>query len=123
MAEPVAQETIFAARRETMTIYMAPEVEAYLVALIMASREPGAYCETLASWLAIGASPRATIALDRCARAKAWLAGRDFVTPDDIASLLHNVLRHRIILSYAAEADGINADQVIDRILETVPAP
>lgn len=123
MAEPVAQSTIFGARKALIDLHMANEVEEYLVALVMASRQPAAYCEILASWLAIGASPRATIALDRCARAKAWLAGRDFVTPDDIASLLHNVLRHRIILSYGAEADGISADQVIDRILELVPAP
>ncbi|MCH8502521.1 MAG: MoxR family ATPase [Aliidiomarina sp.] len=123
MAEPLSQSTIFEARKALIDLHMANEVEAYLVALIMASRQPAAYCETLASWLAIGASPRATIALDRCARAKAWLAGRDFVTPDDIASLLHNILRHRIILSYGAEADGISADQVIDRILELVPAP
>lgn len=123
MAEPLRQADIFAARQELLSLHMDDAVEAYLVALIMATRQPAQYDDELASWLAIGASPRATIALDRCSRARAWLDGRDFVTPDDAAALLHNVLRHRIILSYSAEADGISRDQVIDRILELVPAP
>ncbi|MCH8492287.1 MAG: MoxR family ATPase [Idiomarina sp.] len=123
MAEPLTQETIFAARKELLTLHMDEAVEEYLVALIIATRQPELYDDELASWLAIGASPRATIALDRSARARAWLDGRDFVTPDDAAALLHNVLRHRIILSYEAEAEGISRDQVIDRILELVPAP
>lgn len=123
MAEPLTQETIFAARKELLTLHMDEAVEEYLVALIIATRQPELYDDELASWLAIGASPRATIALDRSARARAWLGGRDFVTPDDAAALLHNVLRHRIILGYEAEAEGISRDQVIDRILELVPAP
>jgi MoxR-like ATPase len=123
MAEPLTQETIFAARKELLTLHMDEAVEEYLVALIIATRQPELYDDELASWLAIGASPRATIALDKSARARAWLDGRDFVTPDDAAALLHNVLRHRIILSYEAEAEGISRDQVIDRILELVPAP
>ncbi|MFU8784890.1 AAA family ATPase [Aliidiomarina sp.] len=123
MADPLTQETIFAARKELLTLHMDETVEEYLVALIIATRQPELYDDELASWLAIGASPRATIALDRSARARAWLDGRDFVTPDDAAALLHNVLRHRIILSYEAEAEGISRDQVIDRILELVPAP
>lgn len=123
MAEPLRQADIFAARQELLSLHMDDAVETYLVALIMATRQPAQYDDELASWLAIGASPRATIALDRCSRARAWLDGRDFVTPDDAAALLHNVLRHRIILSYSAEADGISRDQVIDRILELVPAP
>lgn len=123
MAEPLTQEAIFAARKELLTLHMDDTVEQYLVALIMATRKPEQYDAELASWLAIGASPRATIALDRSSRARAWLDGRDFVTPDDAAALLHNVLRHRIILSYEAEAEGISRDRVIDRILELVPAP
>ena len=123
MAEPLTQETIFAARKELLTLHMDEAVEEYLVALIIATRQPELYDDELASWLAIGASPRATIALDKSARARAWLDGRDFVTPDDAAALLHNVLRHRIILSYEAEAEGISRDQVIDRILELIPAP
>ncbi|RUO30526.1 AAA family ATPase [Aliidiomarina sanyensis] len=123
MATPIPQATIFEARKALLGLHMDPAVEAYLVALIMATREPKKYDAELAQWLTFGASPRATIALDRCARARAWLANREFVTPSDISALAHNVLRHRIILSYEAEADGITRDHVIDRILEVVAAP
>lgn len=116
------QEQIFQARKEVVNVHMDEAIENYLVALIIATRQPGEYDAELASWLQVGASPRATIALDRCARARAWLAGKDFVTPDDIQAMLHQVLRHRIILSYEAEADGVSKDQVIDRILTKVPA-
>lgn len=116
------QQQIFAARQEVVNVHMDEAIENYLVALIIATRQPGEYDAELASWLQVGASPRATIALDRCARARAWLAGKDFVTPDDVQAMLHQVLRHRIILSYEAEADGVTKDQVIDRILTTVPA-
>jgi len=118
---PVSQSDIFAARKAVLNIHMEASVEQYLVALIMATRQPGEYDNELAQWLQVGASPRATIALDRCARARAWLAGRDFVTPEDVQGMLHQVLRHRIILSYDAEAEGISKDQVIDRILMKVP--
>lgn len=116
------QEQIFQARQEVINVHMDDAIENYLVALIIATRQPGEYDPELASWLQVGASPRATIALDRCARARAWLAGKDFVTPDDVQAMLHQVLRHRIILSYEAEADGVSKDQVIDRILTKVPA-
>ena len=89
----------------------------------MATRSPANYDETLASWLTYGASPRATIALERCARANAWLNDRDFVTPDDVRKVFFNTLRHRIIISYQAEADGISPDTVLERILELVPSP
>ena len=121
--EPLSQQVIFAARRAIFNLHLAEAVEQYMVALIMATRTPDKIDSELAGWLAYGASPRATAALERCARARAWLAGRDFVTPDDVQALLPNVLRHRLLLSYQAEAAGVTMDQVIDRILTRVPCP
>ena len=123
MPTPLTQQQLFDARQQVMQIYLDEAVEHYLVQLIIATRQPANYDAELASWIAYGASPRATISLERCARASAWLDGRDFVTPDDINSVLHNCLRHRIIISYQAEADGITQDQVIDKIVSLVPAP
>ena len=97
-------------------------VEEYLVQVILATRNTQAYGGDLAKWLDFGASPRATIALDRCSRAVAWLDHRDYVTPDDIRSVAHDVLRHRLILSFEAEAAGINTNHVIDTLLATVPS-
>ncbi|WP_218313036.1 AAA family ATPase [Alteromonas antoniana] len=119
----LSQEDIFAARNAALALYMAPELEQYLVQLVIATRSPGQFDESMASWIEFGASPRATISLDRCARAHAWLSGRDFVGPDDIQAVVHNVLRHRIILSYQAEAEGITANQVLDKIVATVAVP
>ena len=102
---------------------MAPELEQYLVQLIMATRKPERFDANLAQWIALGTSPRATISLDKCARAHAWLAGRDFVGPDDIQAVAHNVLRHRIILSYEAEAEGVTVNDVLDKIVATVAVP
>jgi len=110
-------------RQAVLKIHLAESLETYLVQLIMATRRPEHYDTQLASWIEFGASPRATIALDKCARAHAWLMGRDFVGPDNIQAVLHNVLRHRILLSYEAEAEGVNANQVLDRILQYVPVP
>lgn len=123
MAEPLSQQAIFAARKATLALHMDDAVETYLVQLVMATRQPEQYDSELANWIEFGVSPRATIALERSARARAWLLGRDFVTPDDVAALAHNVLRHRLILSYQAEADGISANQVLDKVLSVVPAP
>ena len=120
--EAVTQEVLFAARKEVLEVHMAESVEEYLVQLILATRNTQAYGGDLANWLDFGASPRATIALDRCSRALAWLNQRDFVTPDDIRAVLHDVLRHRLILSFEAEAGGITANQVIDKLLATVPS-
>jgi len=117
----IAQATILAARRETLALHMADAVEEYIVQLVMATRQPAAYDKALGGWIEFGASPRATIALDRCARARAWLAGRDYVSPDDVQSVCADVLRHRLILTFDAEAGGIDADGVIARILELVP--
>lgn len=122
-APNLTQQDIFAAREAVLKIHLAESLEKYLVQLIMATRTPDALDTALAGWIEFGASPRATIALDRCARAHAWLQGRDFVGPDDIQAVLHNVLRHRLLLSYDAEAEGITTNQVLDRILELVPVP
>ncbi|WP_313366059.1 MoxR family ATPase, partial [Pseudomonas sp.] len=116
----VSQQAIFAARKEILGLYMADAVEEYLVQLVMATRTPAKFDAELADWIAYGASPRGSIALDRCARAHAWLAGRDFVSPEDIQAVLFDVLRHRIILSFEAEAAGIDQDRVVQRILDVV---
>lgn len=118
--ETLTQETLFAARKQAISVHMAEPVEEYLVQLILATRDAKLYGGELAQWLDYGASPRATIALDRCSRAHAWLHNRDFVTPDDIRAVAHDVLRHRLILSFDAEANGISANKVIDKLLETV---
>jgi MoxR-like ATPase len=118
--QQLSQQAIFAARKEVLSLYMADAVEEYLVQLIMATRTPAKFDAELAEWLTYGASPRATIALDRCARAHAWLAGRDFVSPEDIQAMLFDVLRHRLILSFEAEASGIDQDRVVQRILDVV---
>lgn len=121
--KPIDQTTLFAARRETSAVYMADALEEYLVQLILATRNPGAYSADLAHWLQYGASPRATIALDRTSRAHAWLAGRNFVSPEDIQSLAADILRHRLILSYEAEAEGITTDHCIQELLRRVAVP
>jgi len=120
--EPLTQKSLFNARKQVNKIHMSEAVEEYLVQLILATRNSRAYSGELGQWLDYGASPRATIALDKCSRALAWMEGRDFVTPDDIRAVAHDVLRHRLILSFEAEAGGINANQVIDKLLETVPS-
>ena len=116
----VSQQAIFAARKDILGLYMADAVEEYLVQLVMATRTPAKFDAELAEWIAYGASPRGSISLDRCARAHAWLAGRDFVSPEDIQAMLFDVLRHRLILSFEAEAAGIDQDRVIQRILDVV---
>ncbi|MDX1489839.1 MAG: MoxR family ATPase [Pseudohongiellaceae bacterium] len=118
----VSQESLFAARQDILAMHMAPAVEEYIIQLIMATRNPEAYGEDLAKWLEYGASPRGTISLDRCARAHAWIQGKDFVSPDDIQAVFFDVLRHRILLSFEAEASGITPDKVLTTILERVPA-
>ena len=121
--QPVTQEALFAARDQVLDIHMAENVESYLLEIVLATRQSQTYSPELANWIQYGASPRATIALDRCARAHAWLAGRDFVSPEDIQSMAFDVLRHRIILSYEAEADGITADRFISDLIQRIPVP
>jgi MoxR-like ATPase len=115
------QQAIFEARQAVLALHMAEPVEQYIVELIIASRDPQPYSPELANWIEYGGSPRATIALDRCARAHAWLRGADFVSPDDVQAMVGDVLRHRLILSFEAEANGIRPDQVIDTLLQHVP--
>ncbi len=117
----VTADQVFDARNEIADIYMAEPVEQYLLALVLASRDAGSLDPELARWTAFGASPRGTIALDRCARALAWLDGRDYVTPDDVRAMAFDVLRHRILLTFEAEAEGMTADAVIERLIERVP--
>jgi len=114
---------ILAARQEVMQLYMADNVEQYILQLVMASRNPEVYGNALQDVIAYGGSPRATLALDRCARAHAWLAGRDFVGPDDVQSIAHCVLRHRILLTFEAEAQGYTTNKVIDTLLSLVAVP
>lgn len=118
---PISQAVLFEGRQAVLSIHMAEAVEEYIVQLINASRRPAEYDKDLVQWLDYGASPRATIALDRCARAHAWLEGRDYVSPDDVRTIAHDVLRHRLILSFEAEATGVSREQVIDRLLDVVP--
>lgn len=117
---PLSNEQIFAMREAVMKVNIAPHLEQYLIDLIIATRQPARYGEQLAQWISYGASPRATIALMRTAKARAWLNDRDYVMPEDIINNLYPVLRHRLILSYEAEAQGVNANQVIQEIINQV---
>lgn len=116
----ISQDAIFAARQEVLNVHMADAIENYLIRLIMATRKPAQYDTKLAEWIEMGVSPRATIALDRCARAHAWLNGRDFVSPEDIQTMIFPVLRHRLLLSYQAQAENIHPNQVIAHLLSLV---
>ncbi|MCF7503241.1 MULTISPECIES: MoxR family ATPase [Vibrio] len=118
--EPISQQTIFEARQEVLNIHMADTIEQYIIRLVMATRQPKQYSDQLDQWLDMGVSPRATIALDRCARAHAWLAGRDYVTPQDVQAMAFPVLRHRLLRSYHAQAEGVTANQVITHLISLV---
>ena len=121
--KPIEQTTLFAARNAVLNLHLSDALEDYLLQIILATRNPKAYGDDLASWLQYGASPRASIALDRCSRAKAWLAQRDYVAPEDIQEMAFDVLRHRLILSYEAEAEGMTTDDVITILLERIAVP
>ena len=123
ITETLSAQAIFAARNEVLSMHLSDRVEEYIVQLIMATREPQGYGDDLANWLEYGASPRGTIALDRCARAHAWLAGKEYVSPDDVQAVLHNVLRHRLLVSFDAEASGMSADRIINELILRVPVP
>ena len=122
-AQRLTQAQVFAARGEVLDLHLAPQLEEYIVQLVLATRDPSAYGAELARYVAFGASPRGTIALDRCTRAHAWLNGRDYATPEDVHAIAADVLRHRVLLSYEAEAEGVDADKVIALLLERVPLP
>lgn len=121
--EQVTQEMVFDARQSVLALHMAENLDEYIVQLVLASRNPGTVSGDLAQMIEWGGSPRASISLDRTSRARAWLAGRDYVTPEDIQSVAHDVLRHRILLSYQAEAEGVSVDQIIDRLIQGVAVP
>ena len=122
-AQSISAAYIYEARNEVLKTYMSPEIERYLVEIIAATRTPEKYSDDLARLITWGASPRGSLALDRCARARAWLYERDFVTPEDLQDLTGDVLRHRIIESYEAESDGITTEDVITKILAQVAVP
>jgi len=119
----VTQEQVFRAQSGVLEMYLAENLQEYIVQMVLATREPGKWDSELAPLVSYGASPRATIGLDRCSRARAWLDNRDYVSPDDVHAVIHDVLRHRVLLSYEAEADGVTVDQLVDRLLDKVPVP
>lgn len=118
--EKIDPENIFKARDEINKVHVSDAVEKYIVSLISAMRYPDKYNNNLARWIDFGASPRGTIALEKCSRVYAWMQGKDFVSPDDVIAIAHDALRHRLILSYEANADGVTADKVIDELLNVV---
>lgn len=116
----LTKDAIFTARKEIAELHMSEAVEDYIVQLTMATRHPEKYAPELADWIEFGVSPRATISLDQVARAHAWLNGQDFVAPDNVMSVVHDVFRHRLLLTYTAQAEHVTTDQVIDKILDSV---
>lgn len=121
--KPIRQSVVFKAREEVLNVHTSEALENYIVQLVIATRNPHLYNEDLARWLRFGASPRATIALDRCSKAHAWLSGRDYTIPEDIHVVAHDVLRHRVLLTFEAEAEGITSDHFLDEILRLVALP
>lgn len=119
----VTQQQVFSAQAGVLDLYLAPALQEYIVQMVLATRDPGRWDQELSSLVSYGASPRATIGLDRCSRARAWLDNRDYVSPDDVHAVIHDVLRHRVLLSYEAEAEGVTVDQLVDRLLDRVPVP
>ena len=118
---PLSDDTIIAARQAVLALHCAQSVEEYIVQIVMATRHAEQYSEELAKMIDYGASPRGTLALDRCARAHAWLQGRDFVSPDDVQAVVGDVLRHRLILSFDAEANHVSKDDIINELIQHVP--
>jgi MoxR-like ATPase len=116
----ISQEAIFDARKQISGIHVSEEMDRYIADVVYATRTPGKYEEELASWIEVGSSPRASISLDKCSRVRAWLNGKDYVSPEDVQAVAHDVMRHRMILSYTARGSGVDANSVIDRIIELV---
>ena len=123
MPKPLTQSEIFEARKAAQNLHQADPITEYIVQLTTATRDAADWNEEMSGWIEYGVSPRGSISLERCARAHAWLEGRDFVSPDDVQNVAHDVLRHRLILSFEAEAAAVSADRVVDRLLESVPVP
>jgi MoxR-like ATPase len=122
-AKPLPQQHLFAMRRDIASLFLDPKLNSYIVDLVQATRKPAAYDETLARWCRFGASPRASIALARCARARAWLDGEEYVTPSHIQQVAPEILRHRVLLTFEAEAEGITNDDFVTRLLDMVAIP
>jgi MoxR-like ATPase len=123
MAKPVSQESLLKARRAVLDTHLADNLESYLLEIVLATRATERYGDDISGWIQYGASPRATMALDRCARAYAWLNDRDFVTPEDIQTIAPDVLRHRIILSFEAEAEGVTTDRCVEELIKRIAVP
>lgn len=117
----LSKKQVETSQQEVLALHMADPVQEYIVQLVLASRDPSPYSEDLARWVSYGGSPRATIALDRCSRAHAWLQGRDYVSPEDVQAVAYEVLRHRILISYEAEAEGISSDDFIRELIKHTP--
>lgn len=117
---PISQQSLFDARNEIDGIFVSDAAQKYMVDVIFATRFPGRYGDPLGKRIQVGASPRGSLALDRCSRVRAWLDGETFVTPDHVRAVIHDCLRHRVILSYEAVADGVSVDQVLDKIVALV---
>ena len=122
-AAVISQQSLLEARDAVLDIHLDSSLEDYIIEIVLATRSANRYGDELGSWIQYGASPRATMALDRCARAYAWLANRDYIVPEDIQLIAPDVLRHRIILSFEAEAEGKTADSCIDEVLARVAVP
>jgi MoxR-like ATPase len=122
-AEQLSQDQLFRIREDAARLYLDAQLNDYIVDIVQASRKPEAYDEGLKRWCRFGASPRATLALARCARARAWLDGDDFVAPQHIQAVAPDVLRHRILLTFEGEAEGITTDDYVRRLLEVVAIP
>jgi MoxR-like ATPase len=122
-SDRIPQEAVFTARSEIGQVHVAEAMERYIADLVYATRTPEKYSADLDRWIDVGASPRASLALDKCGRTHAWLLGRDYVDPQDVRAIVHDVLRHRLMLSYEAQGEGISADRVIDSLVEQVALP
>ncbi len=121
LPEELSQQSLFQARKDILSMHMDETVEEYIVQIVIATRKAEHYSQDIANCIEFGVSPRATLALDRCARAHAWLAGKDYVSPDDVQAVCHDVLRHRLLLSYEAEAASISKDDVISDLIKRIP--
>lgn len=121
--ERISQQAIFAARREIANVQVSAAMQRYMADLVYATRTPEKYSEDLARWVDVGGSPRASLALDKCSRTHAWLNQRDYVDPEDVRAIVHDCMRHRLMLSYEAQGEGVRADKVIDAVIELVALP
>ena len=119
----ISQDAVFEARRELGTIHVSDAIARYIADLVYATRTPGKYTPDLERWIDVGASPRGSLALDKCSRTHAWLNERDYVDPEDVRAVAHDCLRHRLMLSYEAQGEGITADRIIDAVIEQVALP